>query len=171
MANACLTYDFKMDLKKYFNYSNYAFRVHSSSQKATVENIDCKTLNAFFPIASRIVKQSNYDVLNSEIDNIFTECSTNGWDYNDALPVSIRAVSNAKKFVEFIENLQSPEINPYPTSDLGFSWRIGNAALNIIFNDNDQIIYVISKNNEVTSGYFDLSNIEIVYAIVEDFLK
>lgn len=146
-----------------------AFRTNSTeifNVKMQYNNLD------YFAPKSRIITKSNSDIINEEIDYIVENCGMiSGWDNDKALPISMKAVSNARKFIKYIENFERPEVNPYPNSDIGFQWNNQKDSINIIFNKDNQILFVISKNYKVTSGFFDTNNIEMVADIVKVFLK
>ena len=153
------------------NYKRTVFKSGSTSKKTVLENITAYILSNFLSVHSRIVSTSNYDLIISEIDAIYEDCKESNWDCNNALPLSIKATTNAKKFIPYIEDIKMPNIMPSPASDIGFLWKNNNHSLSIIFNDNDQIIYVKTDGIKVSSGYFEFENMEIVSKIVKDFIK
>lgn len=159
-----ITYDSNL-----ISFISLAFK--TNSQELFNVEMQYDYLNYFAP-KSRIIEKSSSDIINEEIDYIVENCGIkSGWDNNKALPLSMRAVSNARKFVKYIEKFELPEINPYPNSDIGFQWNNKKDSINIIFNKDNQILFVISKNYKVTSGFFDTNNIEMAADIVKVFIK
>ena len=129
MTNACT-----------FNYcspkkiaKDFIFKKDSNSPKLILENVASEVLETCFVLMSRVFSQSNYDIINSKIDNVFVACSEKCWDNDNALPISSRAVSNAKKCISLIDKNALPDVVPFPTSDIGFSWKKDSNTLNVIF--------------------------------------
>ncbi len=160
-----------------FNYDstninlNYIFNGCNNKKRIVLKDITSQILSRYFIIASRIFVATNSSVTNSKIDALMKECKDKNWDYENALPLSTKAVSNAKKFASLIDDIEIPEVIPSPNSDIIFVWKKNGNTMNIIFNAENQVIYVTSKSMEVCSGCFNIDSIKAVLSIVEDFLE
>ena len=153
------------------NLKNYIGSVFQQSGNLQIIKIPQNKITDFFSVNSRVIDESNEDLITFEIDRLAEECCFDGWDNDSAEALSKKAVSNAKKFVRYIANFEIPDVNPYPNSDIGFQWNKEKDSLNIIFNKNNQIIFVKSKNSKVSSGFFYMDDIKNVSDMVKFFIE
>ena len=64
---------------------------------------------------------------NASLSRIGSECSDENWDGFDAAPISLKAISNARKILESIPPyLAVPEVSPQPDGFIGFEWYVSN---------------------------------------------
>jgi len=63
------------------------------------------------------------DVLQS-LDEVFDECSEEGWDGYDALPITKYAYIEAKRLIESLPltSFPIPEVVPEPSGEIGLEW-------------------------------------------------
>ncbi len=63
------------------------------------------------------------EVLQS-LDNVFDECSEEGWDGYDALPITKYAYIEAKRLIESLPltSFPIPEVVPEPSGEVGLEW-------------------------------------------------
>lgn len=77
--------------------------------------------------------------------DIFWECSDEGWDGYDALPISEAAYLEARKFIEslpLISSIPMPEIVPEPNGEIGFEWSKGKRQVFVAsVSGNNEIVY------------------------------
>lgn len=153
-------------------YSNDLIQILNFSTKDFGVNIidpNVKIVSLYYNPVSKVVSEPVSNSIDCKLDSLLTKCGVKNWDNENAEPISKRAVSNAKKFVLDIENLSLPEVVPFPNSDVGFSWEKEDNTLDVIFKQNDQVIYVKVQNNKISSGFFNIDDIKVVKSIVEDF--
>jgi len=63
------------------------------------------------------------EVLQS-LDEVFDECSEEGWDGYDALPITKYAYIEAKRLIESLPltSFPIPEVVPEPSGEIGLEW-------------------------------------------------
>ncbi|MEC4685094.1 MAG: hypothetical protein VST71_05105 [Nitrospirota bacterium] len=83
------------------------------------------------------------------LEEVFQECSEEGWDGYDALPISEEAYLEARRLLESLpltSFIPMPEIIPEPTGEIGLEWSKGP---DMVF-----VISVRGKNEIVYAGLF-----------------
>ncbi|VAX29660.1 hypothetical protein MNBD_NITROSPIRAE03-84 [hydrothermal vent metagenome] len=83
------------------------------------------------------------------LKEVFQECSEEGWDGYDALPISEEAYLETRRLLESLpltSFIPMPEIIPEPTGDIGLEWSKGP---DMVF-----VISVRGKNEIVYAGLF-----------------
>ena len=87
--------------------------------------------------------------LNKEFD----ECSEEGWDGYDALPITKEAYFEAMKLIKClpITSFPMPEVAPEPNGEIGLEWFIGRRQ---VFNAS-----VSGKNEIVYAGLFGVNKV------------
>jgi len=84
------------------------------------------------------------------IDELYGECSTEGWDGYDALPITEDTCEEAKRFIKSLPiNFPMPEIVPEPNGGIGLEWSKGNR---LIF-----VASVSGKNEIVYAGLYGMN--------------
>lgn len=83
------------------------------------------------------------DDLVSELFDIYNDCSTSNWDGYDALPITRKAILEAKRFINAMPIwMPTPEIVPEPDGDIGFQWSFGkDRILTVSFSGQNIISY------------------------------
>ena len=90
------------------------------------------------------------EVLQSVIE-LCKECSEQGWDGYDALPIAEDACDEAKRLIKSLPvSLPMPEIIPEPSGGIGLEWSKGNR---LVF-----VASVSGKNEIVYAGLFGMNN-------------
>jgi hypothetical protein len=89
------------------------------------------------------------EVLQS-LDELCKECSEEGWDGYDALPIDGDVCDEAKRLIRSLPiNLPMPEINPEPDGGIGLEWSKGK-----------RLVFAVSvkrKNEIVYAGLFGMN--------------
>jgi hypothetical protein len=89
------------------------------------------------------------EVLQS-LDELCKECSEEGWDGYDALPIDGDVCDEAKRLIRGLPiNLPMPEIIPEPNGEIGLEWSRGNR---LVF-----VASVSGKNEIVYAGLFGMN--------------
>lgn len=84
------------------------------------------------------------------IDELCRECSIDGWDGYDSLPITGDACEEAKRFVKSLPaNFPMPEIVPEPNGGIGLEWSKGNR---LIF-----VASVSGKNEIIYAGLYGIN--------------
>lgn len=66
------------------------------------------------------------DRLKNRIYTLVEKCSSEGWDGENALPVSIHAIETAIHFIDLLpEGVKEPFITAENTGDIAFDWDLG----------------------------------------------
>ena len=91
------------------------------------------------------------DELHQRLDEVFEECSQEGWDGYDAIPISEAAYHEAKKLIERIPVtiIPMPELIPEPNGEIAFEWYRGSRK---IF-----VASVSGKNEIIYAGLFGIN--------------
>lgn len=80
-------------------------------------------------------------ILNEQLLDLFFECQLEGWDGYDANPINLHTLSSASRFIELLpNNIETPDIVPEPSGEVGFLWSRKHLTFVISINP-DQIIY------------------------------
>ncbi len=94
---------------------------------------------------------SRSEILRS-LDDIFGECSEEGWDGYDAPPITEEAYLEAKRLIlslPITSFMPMPEIIPEPTGEIALEWSKGSRQI---------FIASVSGKNEITyAGLFGLN--------------
>ncbi len=86
------------------------------------------------------------------LEQIFQECSEEGWDGYDAKPITEETYLEARRFIESLpltSFIPKPEIIPEPSGEIGFEWSKGR---NMVF-----VVSVSGKNELVYAGVFGIN--------------
>ncbi len=86
------------------------------------------------------------------LEEIFRECSEEGWDGYDALPITEEAYLEAERLIKSLpitSFIPMPEITPEPNGEIAFEWTKGNRQ---IF-----VVSVSGKNEIVYAGLFGVN--------------
>lgn len=74
----------------------------------------------------RAVIWSHADDAVTSLEEVFGECSVDGWDGYDSLRIDQATYNEAYKFINALPSwLPLPEIVPEPDGDIGFEWCYG----------------------------------------------
>ena len=78
-----------------------------------------------------------------QLDEVFKECSTPGWDGEEAKPISGEVLGYAKKFLySFPLGIEAPEISAEPDGAITLEWyRSPSRVLSISINPDGWIYY------------------------------
>lgn len=89
-----------------------------------------------------------YEILIQALYKIFKECSEEGWDGYNALPITEDVYIEAKRFIENLPLVFIPtlEIIPEPNGEIAFEWAKGKRQ---IF-----VASVIGRNEIIYAGLF-----------------
>ncbi len=91
------------------------------------------------------------DVLQS-LENLFKECSGEGWDGNEASPITEDAYFEAQRLISNLPiNLSMPEVVPEPSGEIGLEWSKGK--------DRVFIVSLSGKNEIVYAGLFGINKV------------
>lgn len=86
------------------------------------------------------------------------ECSVEGWDGYDALPIAEDACDEAKRFIRSLPvNFPMPEIVPEPNGGIGLEWSKGNRLIFVAgVNGKNEIVYagLFGMNKSHGTEYF-----------------
>ncbi len=86
------------------------------------------------------------------LEEVFQECSEEGWDGYDAEPITEETYLEAKRFVEALPLfIPKPEITPEPSGEIGLEWSQGR---NRVF-----VVSVSGRNELVYAGVFGINEI------------
>lgn len=117
---------------------------------------DFNRLNRYYDREVQEFKQSatfggQEEVLCS-LKEIFEECSEEGWDGYDALPITEEAYLEAERLIKSLpitSFIPMPEITPEPNGDIALEWSKGNRQI---------FIASVSGENEITyAGLFGVN--------------
>jgi hypothetical protein len=88
------------------------------------------------------------------LDEIFVECSQDGWDGYDAVPITEEAYLEGKRFLLSLpvtSFIPMPEVIPQPNGEIAFEWAKGNRQI---------FIASVSGQHEITfAGLFGVNRI------------
>lgn len=80
--------------------------------------------------------------LKRELESILSECSENDWDGYGALPIDLKSVRWASKFIAHLPDYISyPELSPEPTGELTMLWDKRGYYIIIGINSEGHISY------------------------------
>ncbi len=121
---------------------NTAIDVHSWQKPATavfktkpqiVKNIQETPPSIFLDWRAR---------LKEEVRELSSECSREGWDGEDALPISEYGLKAAEHFVDLLpEGIEPPFVTPENTGDIAFDWDLGKKMTFAVIVSGDYAIY------------------------------
>lgn len=116
------------------------------------------------------------EVLQS-LDEVYRDCSSEGWDGYDAEPITEASYIEALKFIESLpltSSIPMPEIVPEPSGEIALEWSKGNRKIFVAsFSGKNEIIYVglFGMNKTHGTEYFGeslpstiIENIERIYS-------
>ena len=88
--------------------------------------------------------------------DVFLECSEEGWDGYDALPITEDAYFEAKKLIECLpltSSIPMPEIVPEPSGEIGLEWSRGKRQVFVVsVSGSNEIIYAGLFGTNKTHG-------------------
>jgi hypothetical protein len=91
------------------------------------------------------------DVLQS-LASLFEECSEEGWDGNEAYPITEDAYLEARRLISNLPiNLRMPEVIPEPSGEIGLEWSQGK--------DRIFIVSLSGKNELIYAGLFGINKV------------
>jgi hypothetical protein len=91
------------------------------------------------------------DVLQS-LENLFKECSDEGWDGYEASPITEDAYLEARKLIGNLPiNLRMPEVVPEPSGEIGLEWSRGK--------DRVFVVSLSGKNEIAYAGLFGINKV------------
>lgn len=115
------------------------------------------------------------DALHS-LDEVFSECSEEGWDGYGANPINEASYIEARKFIESLpltSSIPMPEIIPEPGGEIGFEWSKGKRQVFVAsFSGKNEIVYAGLFGTNKTHGteYFGdsipskiMDNLKLLY--------
>ena len=139
------------------------------------KNIQCSYSAEFLKTINQTsLKMSISNVVKTEIEDCYRNCSEANWDCYGASPLSRQAVDNSIKFIYFIENIKKkPSISPMSTSDISLTWKNNSKIFSIAFTEDNKILYASSNEDNFQSGsfIFDETNIKTVCSFLESFVN
>jgi hypothetical protein len=98
------------------------------------------------------------DEVLSSLDDLCRECSLEGWDSYDALPIAENTCDEAKRFIKSLPvNFPMPEIVPEPNGGIGLEWSKGNRLIFVAsVSGKDEIVYagLFGMNKSHGTEYF-----------------
>lgn len=89
------------------------------------------------------------DEVFQSLDEVFEECTEEGWDGYDARPITEETYFEARRLIESLpltSSIPMPEIIPEPSGEIGMEWSKGNR---LVF-----VASVSGKNEIVYAGLF-----------------
>ena len=106
------------------------YLVFSKVSKRSREDLQTLLLNGeTTPLKFSNLKSGRAEA-NQSLSRIERECSDENWDGFDAAPISVRAISNARKMLESIPPyLAVPEVSPQPDGFINFEWYVSNSFI------------------------------------------
>jgi len=91
------------------------------------------------------------DVLQS-LEDLFEECSEEGWDGNEASPITEDAYLEARRLISNLPiNLRMPEVVPEPSGEIGLEWSKGK--------DRVFVLSLSGRNEIVYAGLFGINKV------------
>ena len=91
------------------------------------------------------------DVLQS-LEDLFEECSEEGWDGNEASPITEDAYLEARRLINNLPiNLRMPEVVPEPSGEIGLEWSKGK--------DRVFVLSLSGRNEIVYAGLFGINKV------------
>lgn len=117
---------------------------------------DHTQLSKFFDVIVSELRRSitlgrNTDVLRS-LENLFEECSKEGWDGYEASPITEDAYLEARRLIINLPiNLRMPEVVPEPSGEIGLEWSHGK--------DRVFIVSLSGKNELIYAGLFGINKV------------
>ncbi len=99
-----------------------------------------------------------------QLDEIFEECSTQGWDGERAKPISVDVLSSAKTFLmSFPLGIEAPEIGAEPDGAITLEWyRSPSRVISISINPGGWIYYAaiigVTRRHGMDFASFDVSD-------------
>ncbi len=91
------------------------------------------------------------DVLQSLV-SVFEECSEEGWDGNEASPITEDAYLEARRLISNLPiNLRMPEVVPEPSGEIGLEWSKGK--------DRTFVLSLSGRNEIVYAGLFGFNKV------------
>jgi hypothetical protein len=78
-----------------------------------------------------------------QLDEVFEECSSGGWDGERAKPISVEVLRNAERFLSsFPLGMEAPEVGAEPDGAITLEWyRSPNKVISISINPDGWIYY------------------------------
>ncbi|VAX32778.1 hypothetical protein MNBD_NITROSPIRAE01-1569 [hydrothermal vent metagenome] len=117
------------------------------------------------------------DEILQSIDEVFKECSYEGWDGYDASPITRASYVETIKFIKSLPLaplIQTPEITPEPSGEIALEWARGSRQIFVAsFTGKNEIIYagLFGTNKIHGTEYFGdflpsaiIENIERIYS-------
>lgn len=103
----------------------------------TIENMEARNVEEKI---AQLWKSPDSIVLNwrlclkNVVRNLAVDCATDGWDGDDAIPITELAVKAAEHFIDLLpENILLPTIVPENTGEFLFNWDLGmDMTFNVI---------------------------------------
>jgi hypothetical protein len=117
---------------------------------------DFERLRKFYHQIVREVKKSatlgRQDETLHSLAELFEECSVEGWDGYNALPISEEAYLEARKIIQsfpITSLIPMPELTPEPTGEIALEWRKGSRYI---------LVASVKGRSEITyAGLFGLN--------------
>lgn len=100
------------------------------------------------------------ELIQDEILDIAAECSAEGWDGDQALPISPEAVRRAFNLIYLSPDwIRPPEIVPSTDGEISFEWRAGRNKLLSLLPQGDEVVFasVLGSTKDREMGYKPLS--------------
>ncbi len=113
-------------------------------------------LNKYFDDIVAELKKSitlggKIDVLQS-LEDLFEECAEEGWDGNEASPITEDAYLEARRLINNLPiNLRMPEVVPEPSGEIGLEWSKGK--------DRVFVLSLSGRNEIVYAGLFGINKV------------
>ena len=109
-----------------------------------------------------------------QLDEIFEECSSDGWDGERAKPISGEVLQCAKTFLEsFPLGIEAPEVGAEPDGAITLEWyRSPNRVISISINPGGQLYYAAiigaSRRHGMDFALFDVSEdlLELISQVI-----
>ncbi len=122
----------------------------------------------------RVSSLGALDAVLQSLDEVFTDCSTQGWDGYDASCITEASYIEAMKFIESLpltSSLPMPEIVPEPSGEIALEWSKGSQKVFVAsFSGKNEIIYagLFGANKTHGTEYFGESPPSI---IIENIMR
>ena len=99
------------------------------------------------------------DEVFQSLDEVFDECSEEGWDGYDALPITNYAYIEAKRLIESLPltSFPIPEVVPESSGEIGLEWyRRKRLVFTVSVSGNNEIVYagLFGTNRAHGTEYF-----------------
>ena len=103
------------------------------------------------------IDNSGMDLL-AQLDEVFEACCNDAWDYDEkysAKAISEESYSQAKRFIKYLDDVESPSVVPCFDGFIGFQWNTHLTTISIVFRENNTLTYSIVTDNTNNFGIME----------------